>query len=195
MKDKEIYISIDIESDGPIPGPNSMLSLGAAAFDLDNGGHLIDTFEVNFELLEGAEPDPDTADFWAKNKHAYERTRVNTVHPITGMERFRLWIDSVATPLSARPVATAFPASFDFMFVYWYLVRFTGDSPFGFHALDMKTAAALTLNIPFKTASKRNFPRAWFPPGKPHTHVAVDDAIEQGHMFVNMMKQHGWRAR
>ena len=29
---KEIYISCDIESDGPIPGPNSMLSFGSVAF-------------------------------------------------------------------------------------------------------------------------------------------------------------------
>jgi len=29
---KEIYVSIDIEADGPIPGPYSMLSIGAVAF-------------------------------------------------------------------------------------------------------------------------------------------------------------------
>jgi hypothetical protein len=30
---QEIYISTDIEADGPIPGPHSMLSIGAAASD------------------------------------------------------------------------------------------------------------------------------------------------------------------
>jgi hypothetical protein len=28
----EIYVSTDVESDGPIPGPHSMLSFGSAAF-------------------------------------------------------------------------------------------------------------------------------------------------------------------
>ena len=28
----EIYVSTDVETDGPIPGPYSMLSLGSAAF-------------------------------------------------------------------------------------------------------------------------------------------------------------------
>ena len=32
---KEIYISTDVETDGPIPGPHSMLSFGSAAYTAD----------------------------------------------------------------------------------------------------------------------------------------------------------------
>ena len=31
-KEPEIYVSTDIEADGPIPGPHSMLSFGSAAY-------------------------------------------------------------------------------------------------------------------------------------------------------------------
>jgi hypothetical protein len=31
-------------------------------------------------------------------------------------------------------------------------------------------------------------PRAWFD-DVPHTHVALDDAIEQGRMFCNMLRE------
>ena len=31
----EIYVSTDVEADGPIPGPNSMLSFGSAAYTVD----------------------------------------------------------------------------------------------------------------------------------------------------------------
>ena len=31
----EIYISTDVETDGPIPGPHSMLSIGSAAYLAD----------------------------------------------------------------------------------------------------------------------------------------------------------------
>src|SRR5262245_42538070 len=31
----EIYISTDVETDGPIPGPHSMLSFGSAAYTAD----------------------------------------------------------------------------------------------------------------------------------------------------------------
>ena len=33
----EIYVSTDIEADGPIPGPNSMLSFGSAAYTRRQG--------------------------------------------------------------------------------------------------------------------------------------------------------------
>ena len=38
----EIYISTDVETDGPIPGPHSMLSLGSAAYTADK--RLLSTF-------------------------------------------------------------------------------------------------------------------------------------------------------
>ncbi|GEM_PF-2073434 len=38
----EVYVSTDVEADGPIPGPNSMLSCAAAAFSADK--ELIGTF-------------------------------------------------------------------------------------------------------------------------------------------------------
>lgn len=59
----EIYVSVDVESDGPIPGPNSMLSFGAAAFRLDDRwpyGTRISTFSANLEMLEYASSDPKT---------------------------------------------------------------------------------------------------------------------------------------
>ena len=43
----EIYVSIDIESDGPVPGLNSMLSLGAVAFD--PVGKVLSKFQRNMK--------------------------------------------------------------------------------------------------------------------------------------------------
>ena len=56
----EIYISTDVESDGPIPGPHSMLSLGSAAYTADK--RLVSTFSVNLETLPGASAHPKTAE-------------------------------------------------------------------------------------------------------------------------------------
>ena len=55
---QEIYISTDVEADGVIPGQNSMLSFGSAAYLRDKT--LISTFEVNLECLDGAVSDPAT---------------------------------------------------------------------------------------------------------------------------------------
>lgn len=45
MPKPEIYISTDIEADGPIPGPHSMLSFASAAYTADK--QLIDIFSAN----------------------------------------------------------------------------------------------------------------------------------------------------
>jgi hypothetical protein len=40
----------------------------------------------------------------------------------------------------------------------------------------------------FKETSKANMPGRWFPKN-PHTHVAVEDAIEQGYLFMNILAE------
>lgn len=79
-----------------------------------------------------------------------------------------------------------YPAAYDFLFVYWYLIRFAGESPFSHSALDIKTFAMALLKKDYRASTKRNMPSRWFDP-LPHTHVALDDAIEQGALFCNML--------
>ena len=98
---------------------------------------------------------------------------------------------STSRPTSRRtgkPVFVGYPAAYDFMFVYWYLIRFAGRSPFSYSALDIKSYAAALLGTPFRETSKRSFPARWFDP-VPHTHVALDDAFEQGRLFCNMLAE------
>ena len=45
------------------------------------------------------------------------------------------------------------------------------------------------LGVPYREATKRNMPRRWFT-RSPHTHVALDDAIEQGQLFCNILREH-----
>ena len=59
---EEIYVSVDIETDGPIPGDFSMLSLGSAAYN--EAEELISTFSVNLAPMAGARQNPDTMKFW-----------------------------------------------------------------------------------------------------------------------------------
>ncbi len=176
----EIYISTDVETDGPIPGPNSMLSMGSAAYAPDK--RLVSTFSANLELLEGAAPDPKTAAWWATQPEAWAACRKDPEAPAAAMARY---VDWIAT-LPGKPVFVAYPAGFDFLFVYWYLMRFVGESPFSHSALDMKTYAMAVLGKGYRESTKRNMPKAWFDP-LPHSHVALDDAIEQGALFCNML--------
>lgn len=183
MASHEIYISTDVETDGPIPGPHSMLSIGSAAYTADK--QLVATFSANLDTLPGATAHPDTARWWATQPEAWAACRTNLETPEAAMARYVAWIRTLA----GKPVFVAYPAGFDFLFVYWYLMRFVGESPFSHSALDMKTFAMAVLRTDYRNSTKRNMPAEWFDP-MPHTHVALDDAIEQGALFCNMLRHH-----
>ena len=177
----EIYISTDVETDGPIPGPHSMLSFGSAAYLADKT--LVSTFAANLETLEGAQAHPDTAAWWKTQPDAWAACRTDLQSPEIAMRRYVDWLRG----LPGKPVFVAYPAGFDFLFVYWYLIRFAGESPFSHSALDMKSYAMAVLRKDYRDSTKRNMPKDWFD-DFPHTHVALDDAIEQGALFCNMLR-------
>jgi hypothetical protein len=194
----EIYFSTDVETDGPIPGPNSMLSLGSAAFS--SSGKLLATFSVNLETLPGAEPDPSTQEWWEAHPEAYRASRERLETPQEAMLRFSTWVNNVSVTAAGQgllrktlPVFVGFPAGFDFLFVYWYLIKFTGQSPFSFSALDGKTYAMALLKKGYRQSTKRNYPKEWFSKKDKlkHTHIALEDAIEQGRIFCNMLAANG----
>ncbi len=176
----EIYISTDVETDGPIPGPHSMLSFGSAAYSADK--RLLATFSANLETLPGAQPHPETAKWWATQPEAWAACRADLQPPETAMRRYVEWIAGLA----GTPVFVAYPAGFDFSFMYWYLIRFVGTSPFGHSALDMKSFAMALMRSEYRRSGKQHMPRRWFDPLL-HSHVALDDAIAQGALFCNML--------
>ena len=98
----EIYISTDVETDGPIPGPHSMLSIGAAAYTGDKV--LVSTFSANLETLPGAQAHPKTADWWATQPEAWETCRKDLEAPERAMTRYVTWIRSLA----GKPVFVAY---------------------------------------------------------------------------------------
>lgn len=177
---REVYVSIDVETDGPCPLLNSMLSLGAAAFT-DEGKLLPSTFSANLELWRDAKPDRDTAEWWKTQPEAWAACRKDAISPYVAMQSFDAWLSR----LPGSPVPVCYPAGFDFTFVKVYFHATLGRCPLSFQAIDLKTYAMALLGTTFKNTTKRTMPREWFGPEK-HTHVAVDDAIEQGRLFFAM---------
>ena len=176
----EVYVSTDIEADGPIPGPNSMLSFASAAYRADKS--LLGTYEANLVLLPEGKGDPKTMEWWQGQPEAWAACRSNIREPAVVMPEYVVWLKT----LPGKPVFVGYPASYDFMFVYWYLIRFAGQSPFSHSALDIKSYAMAVLGTEYRESVKRNMPRDWFDK-LPHTHVALDDAKGQGALFCNML--------
>ena len=179
---EEIYVSTDVEADGPIPGPHSMLSFASAAYRADKT--LIATFSRNLETLPGAAAHPKTAKWWKTQPEAWAACRKDLCAPQDAMGEYVAWLRA----LPGKPVFVGYPAAFDFMFVYWYLMNFVGESPFSHSALDVKTLAMAVLGAGYRETSKKSMPERWFDP-LPHTHIALDDAIEQGALFCNILAE------
>jgi hypothetical protein len=178
---------VDIEADGPIPGEYSMLSLGAAL--------------AGRRGAEGFRPcDPAERTFYVELKPVSDRYQEDALavsgldrpalqrsgtEPAKGMADFADWIGRESS--GDRPVLAAYPLSFDWMFLYWYLIKYVGSSPFGHSTcLDMKTMYAVKSGLPVTRVSKDRLPRE-LRPGRRHTHHALDDAIEQGELFSSLM--------
>lgn len=186
MPKQEIYVSTDVEVDGPIPGPYSMLSFGSAAYLPDKT--LVSTFTANLECLPDAQSHPDTMAWWADHPDAWQACRQNQRPPAEAMNDYVEWLEA----LPGLPVFVGYPAAFDFMFVYWYLMQFAGRSPFSFSALDIKTMAMMQLRKGYRRCTKKNMPKRWFD-DLSHNHKALDDAIEQGALFCNMLAE--WQSK
>ncbi|MDD5070185.1 MAG: exonuclease [Candidatus Omnitrophica bacterium] len=178
----EIFISTDVESDGPIPGVYSMLSFGSAAMLANK--EIISTFSANLETLPGASQDSDTMHWWQGQKDAWDACRKDLQNPEQAMLSYVNWLDN----LGGRPVFLAYPASFDFNYIYWYLMKFVGRSPFEYMALDIKSYAMAVLKKPFYDVTKSNMPEEWFDQSK-KSHIALEDAIEQGQLFCNILRE------
>ena len=69
----EIYVSTDVEVDGPIPGPHSIMSFGSAAHLADKT--LISTFAANLQTLPDASGHPETMAWWARHAEAWQASR------------------------------------------------------------------------------------------------------------------------
>ena len=184
----EIYVSVDIESDGPVPGLNSMLSLGAVAFD--PVGKVLSKFQRNMKCLDGAVPDSKTMNWWEGEPEAWAVLQENVVSPRDAMKDFREWLGLLNADnhshVQHKLTFVGYPAAFDHAFVHYYLMRFGGSDPFGHQALDIKTYAMAAMSTEFKETHKGSMPKEWFRDVPEHKHVAWQDALEQGMLFFEI---------
>lgn len=127
MSREEVYVSIDIESSGPILGEYSMLSLGAVVVT-----DISKTFYREFRPIT----DRYVPEALQISGLSLEKLKETGSEPAAGMQDFENWIYEVSD--GKRPVFTAFNATFDWMFVVYYFHRFLGRNPFGISGLDIK---------------------------------------------------------
>ncbi|MDX6622879.1 MAG: hypothetical protein QOE75_811 [Solirubrobacterales bacterium] len=191
----DIYISADIEADGPIPGVNSMLAFGLAVAGRFDGRQFsvadpaADTFYCELSPISD-QVDPKALEISGLDR---ERLVLEGADPAEAMRDAAAWV--VEQSGSARPVLVGYPVVFDWMFLHWYFVCFAGESPFGFSsALDIKTMYQQKAGVTLSEAGRGDLPD-FLRSDREHTHQALDDAIEQADVFARVFSWDGNAAR
>ncbi|MET7378763.1 3'-5' exoribonuclease [Streptomyces sp. NPDC005526] len=182
-----LCISVDIEADGPIPGPYSMLSLGAAVAGTQDAEGFTAADPTRRTFYRELRPISTEFVPEALAVSGLDRERLGRegAEPVAALTEFTDWVREVSA--GAQPVMCGYPAAFDWMFLYWYLIRFTGASPFGHSGcLDMKTLYAVKAGLPLRAVAKGTMPRHLLSRRR-HTHHALDDAVEQAELLANLM--------
>ncbi|WP_181781233.1 hypothetical protein [Pseudonocardia pini] len=118
----DLYVTTHIHTDGPIPGPHSLLTLTAAAHTA--AGVPSGTFTVNLRELPGATLHPASLREWRTRAEEWLTTRRASRPPALATLEFARW----TARLPGRPIFVVEPESY--LFVYWYAQRFAGEWPF-----------------------------------------------------------------
>lgn len=171
-RDRELYVSVDIETSGPIPGEYSMLSIGAC---------LISDPALTFYCELKPITDKTDQDALAVSGFSLGDLQRSGLKPEAAMASFREWLNAIAGA-DGTAVFVGFNAPFDWSFVNYYFHRFGGENPFGFTALDIKALyMGKTGSTWADTRSSRIAERL-----RPNTrgdHNALQDAIFQAELF------------
>ncbi len=187
----DAFFSVDIESDGPVPGPYSMLSFALVAAGRFDGARYFrperfdDVLEIELKPIS-ERFDPEAL---AVSGLSRERLLREGREPAEAMREAACWVRDRAE--GATPVLVAYPLGFDWSFLAHYFAMFGGPSPFGHsRGFDLKTAVALTAGVPIGGAGRASLPES-LRASRPHTHRAVDDAIEQAEILAKLFAVRG----
>ena len=162
---REIFVSVDVETSGPIPGEYSLLSIGAC--DVDNEDR---TFSCELKPIN-RNADAAALEVTGLSLDVLQRTGLA---PEEAMERFDDWAMGLARD-GASLVFVGLNAPFDWSFVNY-------RNPFGFAALDIKAYYMGATGCHWAdTRSSRM--AASLNPSRTSGHKALQDAQYQAELF------------
>ncbi|KVS41456.1 3'-5' exonuclease [Burkholderia ubonensis] len=177
----EVFISVDVETSGPIPGEYSMLSIGACLVDAPES-----SFERTLKPLN-RNVDPDAL---AVTGFSLEELEQNGAEPRQAMTEFGAWVKAACSEREV-PVFVGLNAPFDWSFVNYYFHRFHGENPFGFTALDIKAYYMGVMGCSWRD-TRSSAMAGHLHPAQKGNHNAVQDAVYQAELF-RLTREHAKR--
>lgn len=169
---REVYLSVDVETAGPIPGEYSLMSIGAC--NVDTPGR---TFACELKPLN-RNADPKALEITGLSLETLDQ---RGLPPEEAIRRFDEWVRAEAGT-SGPPVFVALNAPFDWSFVNYYFYRFIGRNPFGFTALDIKAYYMGVTGCQWADTRSSRMAKS-LKPTLTGDHTALHDALYQAELF------------
>jgi ribonuclease T len=169
---REVFISIDVETSGPIPGEYSLLSIGAC--DVDDATRV---FSVELQPIN-KNADPKALEVSGLSLEELAKTGTP---PKKAMVAFATWIQSFVKETDT-PVFVGFNAPFDWSFINYYFHKYLGVNPFGFSALDIKAYYMGMAGCSWRE-TRSSALDAELKPAHTSNHNALHDAQYQAEIF------------
>lgn len=178
----ELYIACDVEADGPIPGPYSMISLGMAVAGEPKSIFYTELRPISERFVPEA---------LAVSGLDRDRLLREAPPPEQAMRAAARWVDGLRK--RGRPVFLAAPAVWDGMFIHWYFMNYTGSSPFGptGSGVDLRSYWMGLSGVDWGATHKGTIKSALGLRGLPHTHHAGEDAAELAAVFHAALRSAG----
>lgn len=177
---RDVYICVDVETSGPIPGPQdySLLSIGACTIS-----EPLATFYIELKPIN----QNDTPEAAQIHKLSLPRLVREGIEPEEALTRFEDWLND-QLPMDQQPVFVAFNAPFDWAFINYYFHHFLGHNPFGHTALDIKALYMGWAGVRWTQTSWR-FISPDYEEDNHLTHHALQDAIDQARLFKKILAE------
>ena len=183
----DVYFSVDVETDGPIPGPYSMLSFAIVEAGMFDGKRFVRR-RTRDPFYQELRPISESFDPEALAVSGLDRERLvkEGASPATAMNRAAEWIAEHS--IDGTPVLVAYPLSFDWTWLYWYFIRFLGTSPFKHsRCFDLKTAVSVSLKRPLSSSGLKQLPDE-LKSGARLSHHALADASDQAEILAKLFE-------
>ncbi|MCW2757386.1 MAG: exonuclease [Nocardioidaceae bacterium] len=176
MEQSETFVSVDVETAGPVPSQHSLLSIGACLAERPDEGFYVELRPEHAASEPGA--------LAVSGLSLADLARDGTP-PEQAMRDFATWLERVV-PDGSRPVFVALNAPFDWMFVSDAFARHLGHNPFGYSALDIKAYYMGLTGVPWARTGMRDLGPAYLG-GRELTHNALADARDQAEIFTALL--------
>ncbi|KHK66611.1 3'-5' exonuclease [Pseudomonas frederiksbergensis] len=178
MVSDELYVSVDVETSGPVPGIYSLLSIGACVVSEP-------AQSIYLELQpDGLQHDPEAV---AVTGLALTKLENEGLAPQTAMLKLEQWLNQLCSA-DQKVVFVGLNAPFDWSFINYYFHKYSGGNPFGFTALDMKAYYMGVTGCRWKETKSSQMTARLKPQSAP-SHNALDDARFQAELFALMLAE------